>query len=131
MQEEDDKKPLLRVPERALTHAELSRYAKSSLRLPFFRGVYTRDRLPRAPQRNETGVINLDDSRGDGTHFVAYVKRGNRVRYFDSFGLPPPSEFRNYVRGCRVDYNMSQVQDFNTENCGRLCLQFIYYECKR
>jgi len=52
--------------------------------------------------RNESGIVNLDDARGSGTHWVAYAKRGDYVIYFDSFGnLRPPKElvrcFRNSV----------------------------------
>lgn len=116
------------MPERALTHEEMASFAHR-LCLPHFRGIFTRDRLPRGgPRDRECAVINLDDARGEGTHFVAYVKRGTAVRYFDSFGLPPPPEFLTYMRGKYVTYNMTQVQQFDSENCGRLCLQFLFYE---
>lgn len=73
-----------RVPERVLTHREVTHYAKAC-GLPYFRGVFMREQLPARPRRRESGVINLDDVRGEGTHYVAYVKRGTHVRYFDSF----------------------------------------------
>lgn len=86
-----------------------------------------REQLPARPRRRESGVINLDDVRGEGTHYVAYVKRGTHVRYFDSFGLPPPRAFVRYVGpDVTMRYNMNRVQAFDSENCGRLCLQFIY-----
>lgn len=86
-----------------------------------------RDALPQRPSR-ETGIINLDTRRGKGTHFVAYVKRNKHVRYFDSFGLRPPPEFMKMMRGMDVEYNMQQMQRDHDTNCGKLCLQFLYYE---
>ena len=51
-----------------------------------------RDGLPkRGPRKLESAMVNLDDSQGPGTHWVAYRKKGNHVTYFDSFGnLQPP-----------------------------------------
>lgn len=119
-----------RVPRRALTHEEVTRFAKKVLEIPHFRGVFTRDALPKTSRKRECGVVNLDDARGAGTHFVAYAKRGRTVRYFDSFGLPPPPEFLRYARGTHVTYNTRQIQKYNTNNCGKLCLQFLFHEWK-
>jgi len=33
-----------------------------------------RDALPKSPWREESGIINLDDSSSNGTHWVAYNK---------------------------------------------------------
>ena len=89
-----------------------------------------RDALPTKPHHHESAVINLDDSRGPGTHYVAYVKRGHHVRYFDSCGnLPPPRELVNYWGSdVSVMYNRQRKQNFNTRSCGRLCLLFLYNE---
>ena len=51
-----------------------------------------RNDLPKKIWRNESGVINdLDDQTGSGTHWCAYIKGGEYIFYFDSFGnLQPP-----------------------------------------
>jgi hypothetical protein len=36
------------------------------LKIPHFRGVFCRNELPHKANVNERGIINLDDSRGDG-----------------------------------------------------------------
>ena len=41
------------------------------LGIKHFRGVFSRDRLPKKI-RKECGIINLDDIQGPGTHWVCY-----------------------------------------------------------
>lgn len=116
------------LPQRALTHEEVAKYAKE-LNIQNFRGVYMRDQLPARPRYHESAVINLDNSTGPGTHYVAYVKRGRKVWYFDSYGdLPPPRELVHYFGSSANTfvYNTTRVQNMNTRSCGRLCLQFLY-----
>jgi len=124
------------VPATALTHAQMARYAER-LGIPHFRGVFMRERLPRrGPRARECAVINLDAVEGEGTHFVAYAKRGRNVKYFDSFGLQPPPEFFDYLSRAAtntafdVKYNQSQVQRNEASDCGRLCLSFLVREWK-
>ena len=87
-----------------------------------------RDRIPKRIKRNESGIVNLEDSKGSGTHWVAYKKRGNNVKYFDSYGnLPPPLELLRYLcgKGRAIDYNDTPYQQGNTWNCGHLSLSFL------
>jgi hypothetical protein len=46
------------------------------LKIPHFRGVFCRDELPHKVNTNECGIINLDESRGMGTHSCCWFKRG-------------------------------------------------------
>ena len=87
-----------------------------------------RDGLPkRGPRKLESAIVNLDDSQGPGTHWVAYRKKGNHVTYFDSFGnLQPPLELIDYLgAGVTIHYNYKAHQDFNSYHCGHLCLRFL------
>lgn len=78
------------------------------------------------PRVNESAIINLDDSHNRGTHWVAYIKRNMNVKYFDSFGnLKPPLELMEYLGVSSVRYNYKRYQDFNSFNCGHLCLKFL------
>lgn len=114
------------LPKRALTDRDINSFAARS-QIPYFRGVFMRDELVNCrPLRNESAVVNLDDSAGPGTHWCAYKKRGQCVIWFDSFGdLRPPHEIIQYFRGCEIYYNHSRYQRFNTYICGHLCLQFL------
>ena len=85
-----------------------------------------RNKLPNRPRNYESAIVNLDDASGPGTHWVAYKKRGNDVVYFDSFGdLQPPIELMIYLRVDSVKYNYHRYQDYDTYNCGHLCLKFL------
>lgn len=120
------------LPNRALYDHELTAFVKQ-LNIPHFRGVLMRNDLQRRrPWRFESGIVNLDDSRGPGTHWVAYVKRDQHCEYFDSYGnLRPPQEFFNYMSNdvTNISYNYSNIQNYKKYNCGHLCLRFLVNAC--
>ena len=111
-----------------LTNFELLDAAKK-LNIPNFRGVFVRDELPKKPSRNECGILNLDDSNGTGSHWVAFLKNGMDKIYFDSYGLPPPTELVKYLQS-PVYYNSERVQPDNEVFCGHLCLHVLKKTCK-
>jgi len=78
-------------------------------------------------RRNESGVVNLDDARDSGTHWIAYAKRDNHVVYFDSFGLRPSKELVRYFGNSvtKIEYNRTPYQTYNQSICRQLCLQFL------
>lgn len=81
------------------------------------------------PRSSESAIVNLDSSSGSGTHWVAYIKRGNHVRYYDSFGdLPPPRELKRYFADSSIEYNYAAEQTYGTYVCGHLCLDFLIKE---
>ena len=105
---------------------DLENLAKK-LKIDNFRGVFTKDLLPDKFWSRETLIINLDTVLGYGTHWVAARKIGFRVIYFDSYGnIPPPVEIVRYYKGCEILYNGAHFQNFNTTNCGELCLEFLH-----
>ena len=79
-------------------------------------------------RKKETAIINLDDKNNIGSNWTCFAKINNRVNYFDSFGnLKPPKELVNYFgHGSIIKYNHDRIQDFNTYECGHLCLKFLY-----
>lgn len=85
-----------------------------------------RDDLPRRPRRLECAIVNLDSSKNQGTHWVAYVKVDKYCEYFNSYGnLKPPLELVKYLMPNDISYNHKAYQYFNTNNCGHLCLEFL------
>lgn len=111
------------LPNRPLTNVDIQKYAKD---IPYFRGIYMKDQLPRKPKKIECAIVNLDDSKNEGTHWVAYVKLYKHCEYFDSYGdLKPPTELMRYFKNCNVYYNYTRYQRFNAVNCGHLCLEYL------
>lgn len=87
------------------------------------------DKLPQSkPWKNECMIINHDSIRNSGTHWTCYAKENKNVYYFDSYGkIAPPLELNKYLGSdCKIYYNLSRYQDFNTVICGHLCLEFLY-----
>ena len=72
---------------------------RAAATIPNFLGVFMRDSLPSKIKKDECGVVNFDASSGDGTHWVAYWKKGPVRIYFDSYGLDPPTEILHYLSG--------------------------------
>jgi hypothetical protein len=94
------------------------------LKLPNFK-YYSRDELVgKKCNAIECGVVNLDDSSGEGTHHVAYWREGNSKYYFDSFGAPPPKELIKYL-GKNILFSTYQVQQHNETNCSEWCLYVL------
>jgi len=111
------------LPNHPLTNFELLDAAKK-LNIPNFSGVFLRDELLKKPRRKECGILNLDDSNGVGSHWCCFFKNGNDKFYFDSYGLPPPTELLKYLGGS-VYYNSERIQPDNEVFCGHLCLYVL------
>ena len=99
----------------------------AKLGIKHFRGIYSRDGLPRKI-RKECGIINLDDIQGAGTHWVCYRNLDSMVEYFDPFSLIMPNEALKYFNtsGKRVVYSIDEVQNRSTVLCGYWCLYYLY-----
>jgi len=69
------------LPNKPLSNFEIEDVVKK-IGLKSFRVVFLRDTLPKKPKRNECAIMNLDDTYRDGTHWVAWFKRGNDKFYF-------------------------------------------------
>jgi hypothetical protein len=65
----------------------------------------------------------MDSSSGGGTHWVAMKNDKNKLLYFDSFGLPPPEEIKQFNK--KIVWNTSQLQHTASSKCGFYCIYFI------
>ena len=96
------------LPNKPLSNLEVI-YAAKRLSLYGFRGVFLRDTLPKKEKLNECGILNLDSSSGNGTHWVMWFKKGKDKFYFDSYGVQPPSELIAYLMS-PIFYSSERVQ---------------------
>ena len=110
------------------TNVELQRKAES-LKLKNFRGVYMIDELIKLkPLRHECGIVNLQTSDKNGSHWVCWFINGNDKVYFDSFGAPPDLRVAKYLKKKNKNhtlYSTYQIQQFNDTNCGLFCLYVL------
>ena len=111
------------LPNKPLTNFELEEAAQE-LKISNFRGVFLRNTLPKRPKKNECGILNLDDTSGNGTHWVAWYKNGKIKYYFDSFGVQPPMELITYLKS-PIHYNTEEIQPRDQVFCGHLCLYVL------
>ena len=64
----------------SLTNFEIQKYYQNESKL---NGAYSRNNLPKI--NDGTYVINLDEFKPIGTHWIAVYVNGNNTTYFDSF----------------------------------------------
>ena len=108
-----------------LSNFDLMEWVKK-LGINHLRGIYSRDRLPNKI-KEECGIINLDDIKGPGTHWVCYRNIDKVFEYFDPFGLIMPSEALKYFNtsGKHIIYSIDEIQNRNTVLCGYWCLYYL------
>ena len=96
------------------------------LGIKYFRSIYSRDNLPEKIHRLETGIINLDDSIGRGSHWVCYRNIDEQFsEYFDSFGLIMPNEIKNYLKTSGIVYSSDEMQERHSVLCAYWCLYYL------
>lgn len=115
-----------------LSNFDIQKIAKH-LEIPNFKGVFTRDQLPKKIGNKEAGIVNLNTSNEPGSHWVAYFRDGSKKIYFDSFGQVIPTEIQKYLKTKDeyrynlpvIERNTDVVQEPNTVICGHLCLYVL------
>ena len=84
-----------------------------------------RDEIRNTCGNDECFIMNTDESSSSGTHWVAVNINEGTTYYFDSFGLEPTEEIKQYCKEPRF-YNSFEFQIPNEVICGHLCLYFLY-----
>lgn len=87
-----------------------------------------RNTLPNKPKINECGIINLNKSSENGSHWTAYIKKDNYVEYFDSFGNSnPPLELQKYFNNINnIWLNKNHTQTIHDPPvCGFECINWL------
>jgi len=108
------------LPNKPVSNFEIEDAVKK-LKIRNFRGVFLRDTLPKRARDNENGIMNLENTCGSGTHWVAWFNGGNDKFYSDSCVFPPPTELTKYLNRY-VFYPTEQIQPRQEVFCGHLCL---------
>ena len=97
-----------------------------SLNIKNFKGVFMRDELKGRVSNNESLILNIDDSTGDGTHWTCLYSKNGNCLYFDSYGFEPPKEVVKYCKGKNRYYDSFKIQAPNEIICGHYCIYILY-----
>ena len=92
-----------------------------------FRGVFSRDTLPR---KRAVGlyIVNEDPSHSPGSHWIAchITPKKKKNIYFDSYGSKPLlNELRRFI-GSKYICNKKQLQHVLSTSCGQWCMYFTW-----
>ena len=72
---------------------------------PKFNGVYSRNNLHEV--KDGAYVINLDEFKSIGTHWIALYVSGNNIIYFYSFGVEYiPKEIKKFIGNKNIITNI-------------------------
>ena len=87
---------------------------------------FSRDNLPRI--KDGAYVINLDDKKSKGTHWISLFIDRNTAVYFDSFGIEYiMQEVLSNSKDKSITYNVFRIPDDDSVMCGFYCFAFMEY----
>ena len=128
MQEKGVKRTLnLLLPFHPLIIIEICEYYKNE---PKFNGLYSRNNLPKTVKKG-VYVINLDEYKNMGTHWIALFVKPKYTVYFDSFGIEHiPKEINKFISNNDIKSNIFRIQAYDSIMCGYFCIEFINFMLK-
>ena len=95
---------------------------------PKFNGAYSRNNLPK--RKDGLYVINLDEFKSIGTHWIALYVNGYNL-CFDSFEAEHiPKEIRKFIENKNIKTNIYRAQGYDSIMCGYFCIGFINFMLK-
>ena len=88
-------------------------------------GKFSKDNVPLL-KNNQSTIINLQDSDKKGNHWVSYKKIGDKMFYFDSYGVAYiPDIVENQYPNHKFICNIYRIQSIDSNQCGRFCILFV------
>ena len=139
-------KNFLTLTPHPLTNFEIQEYYQNK---PRFNGVFSRDNLPNNNNNNNNSnnnsnnnnnnnnndnikngayVINLNEYRDIGTHWIALYVNNKTIIYFDSFGVEHiPKEIMKFIDNKNIITNIFRIQAYDSIMCGYFCIGFTNF----
>ena len=105
------------MPLHSLTYFEMRNDYQNELK---FKGVYSQNSLLNT-MKDEAYVVNLDEHKSIGSHWIALYVNGNTVTYF---------EIKRFIDNKNTITNIFKIQAYGSMMCGFLCIGFIDFMCK-
>ena len=115
------------LPPHPLTNFEIQAYYQNE---PRFNGAFSRDNLPNDNNNIKNGayVINLDEYRNIGTHWIAFYVNNKTITYFDSFGVEHiPKEIMKFIDNKNIIANIYRIQAYDSIMCDYFFIGFINF----
>ena len=90
-------------------------------------------------QYNKGYIVNMESTtdpetgkQQEGSHYVCfqcnrYPSGEKQCIYFDSYGMPPPEEVKQFCEGVKVHFNTKDIQSLMADCCGYYCLAFLHF----
>ena len=73
-----------------------------------------------------TNVINRDDFKPIGTHWIALFVNCDNIINFGSFGVAYiPTEIKQFIGNKNIMTNIYRIQAYDSIMCGYFCIGFI------
>ena len=86
----------------SLTNFDIQKYYQNE---PKFNVVYSRNNLPKI--KHGANVINLDEFKSIGTHWISLYINGSNVTYFKNFGAEYiPKEIEKFIGSKNITTNL-------------------------
>jgi len=114
---------------------ELARRMSVPLVFSSFKDNLARETL----QYNKSYVVNMQSTtdpetgkENQGSHYVCfqcnrYPSGEKMCIYFDSYGMPPPEEVKQFCAPTKVHWNTKDIQSLMADCCGYFCLAFLHF----
>ena len=76
-------------------------------------------------------IINLDEFKSIGTHWIVLYVNGNNATYFDSFGVEHiPKEIEIFIRKKNIIKTICRIQGYDSIMCEHFRIGFIDFMLK-
>ena len=115
------------MPPHCLTNLEIQKYYQNE---PKFNSIHSRNNLPKI--KDGVYVINLDEFKSIGTHWIALYVNGNnssasyKAIYYDSFEVEHiPKEIKKFLGNKNITTNIYRKQPYDLIMCAYFCTGFI------
>lgn len=95
-----------------------------------FLGVFPSDVIPKTRKKEFAIIFNLSKHDEPGSHFIAIVKKIDKILYFDSLGKKCSVQtIKSFIQKFKlpVIFNTKQIQHNLSNFCGYFCFHFLYH----
>ena len=78
-----------------------------------------------------TYIVNLDEYESVEAHLIALYINGDKVTYFDSFGVGHnPKEIKKLIRNKNIKTNIYRMPEYKSIISGQFCIGFMDFMLK-